>query len=422
MVGLLPVPEPLFYLHAQKHGGRIGFCHCFITLQEGAGTKGVILQQIKSRQLIQRGRIFRVVVQRRAQIVLGIVPSPVTPRTRARVGQHHFTGFVKRIAHCAAKQLIGFPVFTLTAQKCSVGVKGGTIVGRQAGRLSVMPAGHCIATQLLLNQGQRDIGRHMGRIQTNRALELFDGDFQITPLKVTHTQAGVQVCAAHRAYPVHSQSPVFTRMSATAAGCNAACHKQANSKKQHGGTQSLDHGGESACLASCCCMVSRRWLGDSSLPTSWPQAASMSWPRVLRTVVTRPAARVISLKRSMASSDEHLNGGPGNGLNGIRLILHGSTLTRRTRARACSGWSLTPSIMVYSKVILRLWPASTKRLQAAISSSTGYLRLSGTRRLRTSFSAACSDTASANSTPSARASMPGMTPAVDTVTRRAPRP
>ena len=46
----------------------------------------------------------------------------------------------------------------------------------------------------------------------------------------------------------------------------------------------------------------------------------------------------------------------GNGLNGIRLNLHGTPMPAccapaRPAARACSGWSLTPSSMQYSKVM-----------------------------------------------------------------------
>ena len=46
----------------------------------------------------------------------------------------------------------------------------------------------------------------------------------------------------------------------------------------------------------------------------------------------------------------------GNGLNGIRLILHGTPRppcwrTSCSRACACSGWSFTPSSMQYSKVM-----------------------------------------------------------------------
>jgi hypothetical protein len=82
----------------------------------------------------------------------------------------------------------------------------------------------------------------------------------------------------------------------------------------------------------------------------------MSSPRVLRTVVTMPAScsTAQSLHRSRG---ERFRPEAGNGLKGIRLSLQG---TRRAsgpgpaperQLRACSGLSLTPSSMQYSKVM-----------------------------------------------------------------------
>ena len=41
----------------------------------------------------------------------------------------------------------------------------------------------------------------------------------------------------------------------------------------------------------------------------------------------------------------------GNGLNGIRFSLFGTCFATLIRASACSGWSLTPSSITYSKVM-----------------------------------------------------------------------
>ena len=82
----------------------------------------------------------------------------------------------------------------------------------------------------------------------------------------------------------------------------------------------------------------------------------MSWPRLTRSGADRPASFRIAAKRSMARLLEHANGAPGQGLKGIRLTLAGSPASRRARARASAGLSLTPFSMTYSKVMRRaLW-------------------------------------------------------------------
>src|SRR6185312_6480465 len=56
-----------------------------------------------------------------------------------------------------------------------------------------------------------------------------------------------------------------------------------------------------------------------TFPASWPQAAAISSPRVLRTVVTSPASINTSRKRDTAFAEERLKPESGKGLNGIRL-------------------------------------------------------------------------------------------------------
>src|SRR5205085_428334 len=57
-------------------------------------------------------------------------------------------------------------------------------------------------------------------------------------------------------------------------------------------------------------------------PASWPQAASMSSPRVLRMVVTMPPSIRTWAKALMRGFLERSRPDSGNGLNGIRLNLH----------------------------------------------------------------------------------------------------
>ncbi len=63
----------------------------------------------------------------------------------------------------------------------------------------------------------------------------------------------------------------------------------------------------------------------------------MSSPRVLRIVVTMPASIRIFWNARMRARGLVAKPDPGNGLNGIRLSLHGTSRTSATSSRACSG-------------------------------------------------------------------------------------
>ena len=116
------------------------------------------------------------------------------------------------------------------------------------------------------------------------------------------------------------------------------------------------------------------------------------------------------------------NSAPGNGLNGIRLNLHGTSRTRRTSAPACAGESFTPSSITYSKVTKSRGATSRYRRHAAIRSASGCLRLIGTSLSRSASSGACRLTASATGHSAASRSICGTRPDVETVTRRRDSP
>ena len=83
----------------------------------------------------------------------------------------------------------------------------------------------------------------------------------------------------------------------------------------------------------------------------------MSSPRVLRTVVTMPASLSALAKAVTAAFEDRSSPEAGKGLNGIRFSFHQGLpwwlylRTRSINCWACSGWSLTPSSMQYSKVM-----------------------------------------------------------------------
>src|SRR3989442_1592461 len=162
----------------------------------------------------------------------------------------------------------------------------------------------------------------------------------------------------------------------------------------------------------------RSWI----FPASCPHAASISSPRVLRVVVTIPDAPSTSLNRSITRRGERTKPEFGNGLNGIRLILHGTRETKSTSWRACSSVSLTPSSMTYSKVMKSRGARSRYRRHTASNSASGYLRLMGMSVSRSASFGACKDTASATGHSAARRSIIGTIPDVESVTRRRESP
>ena len=117
-------------------------------------------------------------------------------------------------------------------------------------------------------------------------------------------------------------------------------------------------------------------------------------------------------------------------MNGIRLTFAASFICTalskrrisRASSRACSGWSFTPFINVYSNVIDERGLRVTYRWQAAISSAIGYFLLSGISSVRSASLGACSETASDTSLAWPSWSICGTRPEVDSVTRLLARP
>src|SRR5690606_25068395 len=87
----------------------------------------------------------------------------------------------------------------------------------------------------------------------------------------------------------------------------------------------------------------REVVRSTTRPASWPQAASISSPRVFLIVAMTPPFNTWSRKVLMTSGRERRYSVPGNGLNGIRLTLAGCPRKSRASARACAGESFTPS-------------------------------------------------------------------------------
>src|SRR5262249_23115969 len=100
---------------------------------------------------------------------------------------------------------------------------------------------------------------------------------------------------------------------------------------------------------------------------SWPQAASMSRPRVSRTVAGSPARSSTALNASIARRDEPSNWA--GRVYGIRLTLNARRSGSSTSCRACSTRSLTPASITYSTNTLRRRSAKCRSHSASTVAS-----------------------------------------------------
>ena len=177
-------------------------------------------------------------------------------------------------------------------------------------------------------------------------------------------------------------------------------------------------------LFSCHCFA-RRVL-SVTCPTSCPHAASMSSPRVCQCVWQKPVWFKILLNAWIRLL-ERPQGACGNGLNGIKLILQGKSLSRLTNWRACSSnkvslTSLTSHIRWWRVFLWRGFRHIHKiwRRQSVLWVDIfidGYQFVT-----RSSSLGACRLMASATSMSLASSYIFGTIPDVDRVTRRLDKP
>ena len=155
---------------------------------------------------------------------------------------------------------------------------------------------------------------------------------------------------------------------------------------------------------------------------SWPQAPSISVPRVSRTVTGMPRRASRSSNSCITPGSDAVHFEPGVGLSGIRFTCARWPASRPASASARQAWSLMSRISAYS-IDTRRPVAAAYAHAASSTSATFHRRLTGTSSSRSASSGACSDTASRTGRPSA-ASLPmaGTSPTVETVTARREMP
>ena len=138
--------------------------------------------------------------------------------------------------------------------------------------------------------GQRGVRLGVALILLDRLAQLFLGDIEAPLARVIATELGVDP----RGF-AEIRRRLRTQL---AAGFGDAAGQRY--QQQRGSRKTTDH----------CTLTgmspSRFLCFDCTLPTSCPQAASMSSPRVRRVIVSRPLARRMSEKRVIASGRERL--------------------------------------------------------------------------------------------------------------------
>lgn len=157
------------------------------------------------------------------------------------------------------------------------------------------------------------------------------------------------------------------------------------------------------------------FVSFNSSNLSCPQAASMSLPKLLRTVAGIPRVSNSFRNCSAALRSIPRKDFSETGFNGIRFTWQSMPDKQSARRSALSAPSLTPRIRVYSKVT-RLPVFSACRRQACSSSFIAYLRFTGISALRSSSQDACREIAKltwGNSSPNV--SICGTSPQVETV-------
>src|SRR5450830_667839 len=256
------------------------------------------------------------------------------------------------------------------AQKAAVVIREFRIVGRQAqGALEALVS-QADFTHLRIDQAAYPVSIGKVRIDGDGLLDFIQRNFQLVVLEVADRQLQADRGAlfhiglvGRRLDVAAGAAAVAGAVAATRAGAGAQqqCQRSHKARAQPARVQEAISTMRPKLApylflySSIFSMRSCTRVRSCTSPASWPQAASMSSPRVLRIVVTRPPSSSTWAKALMRGFFERSKPDSGKGLKGIRLNLQDTpttgSLTSASSSRACSSLSLTPSSMQYSKVM-----------------------------------------------------------------------
>src|SRR5438270_2136435 len=287
----------------------------------------------------QRDRLVGLQAQRALEKLLGVLE--VVGAQRANAGRR--VGFPRRCVQRVADSLQEIAdrlAFALRlAQEHAVVVIDVGVVRRQAQRALEATLGELVLAQLHVHQAEHALRRRIARVGGGGDVQLLERNAHVAAVVIIGRELGMDLGAVARVADLADDGAGVDARLARLAG--AAGESQEHKVKQPFHARSS---------FSAMRRALRRVRSDTS-PASWPQAAAMPSPRVLRVVTVRPARCRISAKRRIRSGLERRKPECGSGLNGIRLNLQRTWRATPVSSRACASASFTPSSMTYSRVM-----------------------------------------------------------------------
>src|SRR6185503_830024 len=222
------------------------------------------------------------------------------------------------------------------AQEPAVVMVDVGVVRRQAQRALEARLGAVVLLELHVNQAEHAVRRRVARIDRRGGAQLFQRHAHVAGAVVERGELGVELGAVPRVADLADDRAGVVRRLRVRRRRRAPRQQQQERNSSHARTSFR---------------AKLRRVRSATSPASWPQAAAISSPRVLRVVTVRPARCSTSAKRRMRSGEERLKPDWGNGLNGMRLNLLRTFPARETSSRAWVSLSFTSSSITYSKVM-----------------------------------------------------------------------
>src|SRR5688572_556510 len=334
-VGLLghPVPQPV--LDAQREPQRFGARgdELVVARDQPARLAGVALLVADLAEVEQRCRLVGLGLERALEERFGVLGALQLEgaHSRRRIGAPRRA--VERVAQRGEEVLDRLFLAAGLAQEPAVVVVDVAVVRRQPQRALEARLGALVVLHLHVDQPVHAVRRRIVGIRRDRGAQLLESDAEVAVAEIQRGQLGAQLRAVPRIADLADDGPgvVLGRL------------RRASSQQREEQERSFH--------ARTSFRARLRRVRSFTSPASWPHAAAMSSPRVLRVVTVSPARCITSAKPRIRSGCERLKPEFGNGLNGIRLNLLRTLAARSTSSRAWLSLSFTPSSITYSKVM-----------------------------------------------------------------------
>src|SRR3954470_7082028 len=308
-----------------------------MTRDELARVLHVALSVSDLAELQERGRIIGIELEGAHEKVFGFLAILHALATDARRGVRAPRRGVERIADGLQEVADRLLLAAAVAEEPAIGMVDLRVVRRKAQRTLEALLGLDRLLQLRIDQAVHVVRRRVIVVGCRGETQLLEGHPHVAAIGVRGSELRVHASPVARVADVADHRPGIRRL-----GVGSAARQQ----KQCGEGGARVHARTSFNRY-------RAWrrVRSATSPASWPQAAAISSPRVLRVVTVRPARCTISANRRMRSGEERPNPDAGNGLKGMRLNLQRTRFASSTSSCAWSSESLTPSSITYSIVM-----------------------------------------------------------------------